>query len=232
VRERFLLRSVLIVAATFGVVVGIGAVVQVDVLNDFDTSLYARFDDNRWYAVSRAMRTITHLGEFQVSYGALLAAGAILGAQRSSWRLAVAPVIFGFLQHSLSAVSARILDSPIPDGPLVLGNPGNYPSGGVARAVLWVGVVVMYISLDRPAARRWIAPVCALAGVIEIVSRYYLGLHFPFDVVGGFLLGAGLTWGFVVLVGGWETTGRIEPPPLLGSDAAPEPVQHEADPIR
>lgn len=215
------------IAATSVVVLGLGALVQLDPLADLDASLYDRADDGRVAVVTRAMRTITQLGDFPVSYGALIAAGVLLGLQRSSWRIAVLPVTAGAAQHAISAAVARLLDPPIPSGPDIIGNPGNFPSGGAARAVLWVGLVLYLATLDRARSRRLLVVVTAVGAVAESASRFYLGLHFPFDLVGGVLLGAGLLLAFAALAARWHEQGKLGSAPGSGQTALaqqPAPV--------
>lgn len=219
-----------IVAVTFAIVVGVGALSRIDAIADFDTAGFERSDELRATAVTRAMRTVTQVGDFPVSYGAVIAAGVLLGVQRSSWRLALLPLVAALFQHALSAVAARALDSQVPTGPENLGNPGNYPSGGAARAVLWVGVVVFLATLDRAGARRWLLGVTLVAAAAEVVSRYYLGLHYPLDLVGGLVLGVGLLVAFVDLATRWDRSGLLGHP-VRRSDAATEAVQQESDPV-
>ena len=58
--------------------------------------------------------------------------------------------------------------------------------------------------------RRWAAAFVALAVAVGL-ARVYVGLHFPGDIIGGFVLGTGsvlLAWGGARLVGRSPGTGR------------------------
>lgn len=67
----------------------------------------------------------------------------------------------------------------------------SFPSNHAATAFAAAGVVAM----RYPALR---VPLLALAGLIA-VSRVYLGVHYPLDVIAGAALGLGIAWAAVAL---------------------------------
>ena len=97
---------------------------------------------------------------------------------------------------------ARVIQDPRPNTP-------SFPSGHSAAAMAGA------VSLARvwPQA-RWVLAV--LAALIAY-SRIYVGVHFPSDVLGGLLLGAGVAW---LVLGGRHPSTWSRP------EAAPPGVQH------
>jgi membrane-associated phospholipid phosphatase len=75
---------------------------------------------------------------------------------------------------------------------------GSFPSGHAATAFAAAGVV----AIRYPALR---VPLAALAALIAL-SRVYLGVHYPLDVVAGAALGLAIAW---VVVG---AAGRVGVP--------------------
>lgn len=77
--------------------------------------------------------------------------------------------------------------------------PSNHAANLAAVAVaLWLGL---------PRWGRWLLPLAAAVAY----SRVYLGVHYPSDVLGGALLGAGLAWG--VVAAGRRLLPRLRRPP-------------------
>lgn len=82
----------------------------------------------------------------------------------------------------------------------------SFPSGhSMGSMILYGALVFLIIQLARKRIIKWIALVCA-AGLIFLIglSRIYLGVHFPSDVIGGFSLGAAWLAGCIGLYGVWE----------------------------
>jgi len=80
----------------------------------------------------------------------------------------------------------------------------GYPSGHTYGAVLVYGAALIVIPLTlRSPAARWIVRIVCLAMMLVIPwSRMRLGVHWPSDVVGGFLFG----WGLLALL--WSSAMR------------------------
>lgn len=82
---------------------------------------------------------------------------------------------------------------PIVDVPLSSPTGDSFPSGhSIGIMIGWGALLVVFLPVV-PRNRRWLA-VAVMAGVIVLVglSRIALGVHYPSDVVGGWLLG--LVW--------------------------------------
>ena len=54
--------------------------------------------------------------------------------------------------------------------------------------------LLVFISLLLKRFYKWLAPALLVWGILIAYSRVYLGVHYPGDVLGGALLGAGIGW--------------------------------------
>jgi undecaprenyl-diphosphatase len=149
--------------------------------------------DRRTPALTVAMRVFTTLGSAFVVVPLLLAVGLLARRARGSWRplgfLAV-PVVGATLT---STVIKLLVARPRPvSGALVHALGYAFPSGhSTTGAVAWLSSAVVLGSLTRSTARRVVISAVAAVVVMLIgVSRVYLGVHAPTDVLGGWALGA------------------------------------------
>jgi membrane-associated phospholipid phosphatase len=132
-------------------------------------------------------RAISSLAEPAVVYPALALAG-VAAAPRIGWRRACAPSLAvasgAFARRRLSRVIAR--PRPPEEAWLTVPEGFSLPSKHTTLAVLAVGVGLR--SIGQPHAAR-VAPLLAAAAVGT--SRVYLGVHWPADVVAGWLFAEG-----------------------------------------
>lgn len=152
-------------------------------LNDF----YSRHRDAAawWRRVSTAGQPLT----FQV--GAAVGAGLLWFAGRLRDALFVAISVLG--AGVLSTVVKRLVDRqrPSPAKPLTDVSGPSFPSGHALTSSIALGVLVLVTAglLHRWLWRALVA-VAALAAVAIGFSRLALGVHYPSDVVGAWLLAA------------------------------------------
>ncbi|MFB7292338.1 phosphatase PAP2 family protein [Actinacidiphila glaucinigra] len=88
-----------------------------------------------------------------------------------------------------------------------------FPSGHATTAALVCGALLWLLLLRVPARSPWCVAACAVAFVSVVgvgFTRVYLGVHWPSDVLGGWLLAAAVLTGTAALCEPWRT-GTAEP---------------------
>ena len=165
-------------------------------------------------AVETAMRDITALGGFTVLTlvtVAVVGALAIRGHGRSAVFLAFAVGTGQILSHLSKTFFDRPRPDLVPHGTEVLSS--SFPSGhSMMAAVTWLTLAVM-LARAEPQRRMkvyWIT-LAALVTVAVGVSRVYLGVHWPSDVLAGWMIGA--AWALLCYtVAEWlARRGAVEP---------------------
>ena len=145
-------------------------------------------------------RTLTYLGWYPVAVALTLAAMAVLLVQRRRVDALLLGIVVSsaLLTHPLKALVGR----PRPDYAIIEPIPHGmgFPSGHATFAILMGGIVI-YLAwryVANPWLRWGMAAGLALLMLGVGVSRVYLGVHWPSDVLGGYLFG-----GTVLLVAAW-----------------------------
>jgi undecaprenyl-diphosphatase len=164
--------------------------------------------------VETAMRDITALGGLTVLASVTLAAMGALALQRhgrSALFLGVAVAGGQLLSHGAKLLFDRPRPDLVPHGTAVVST--SFPSGhSMMAAVTWLTLAMMLARAEP--RRRMKAYWIVLAAVVTVavgVSRVYLGVHWPSDVLAGWTLGA--AWALLCLaVARWlSRRGDIEP---------------------
>ncbi|GLF95347.1 phosphatase PAP2 family protein [Streptomyces yaizuensis] len=104
--------------------------------------------------------------------------------------LAGATLVGTLLQQVLKAAVGR--ERPSWPDPVDSANLAAFPSGHAMTATVVCGLL-LWVAVELGASRRWLRPAVAVA-VVSVVgvglTRLYLGVHWPSDVLGGWLMGA------------------------------------------
>jgi undecaprenyl-diphosphatase len=142
--------------------------------------------------------TITFLGSQAVVIGiSACAALAWLVKRRRDWALLIVTVMGG-AEVWLSLLKNHFQrQRPEPFFDTYLPPSYSFPSGHALLSFCCYGVLCALASTRLQGAARWLVGICGAALVLAIgVSRIYLGVHYPTDVIGGYL--TALAWTAVV----------------------------------
>jgi membrane-associated phospholipid phosphatase len=157
-------------------------------LGELDRAAISTIRNGRSAAAVTAARAVSALAEPGIA-AFPLAAAVIVALRRAGWRAACAPcltVASGVVvRRSLSRAIAR----PRPPSTLWLTEPEgfSFPSKHTALAALTAGACAS--GIGAAGLTRDAAPLLAAAGVGA--GRVYLGVHWPSDVLAGWLFAAG-----------------------------------------
>jgi undecaprenyl-diphosphatase len=159
--------------------------------------------------VGHAVRDITSLGGTTVLIlVTLITIGYLLLAQRRRLAILLFLSVAGgwLISHALKLGVAR----PRPDivGHLTEVNDFSFPSGhAMLSAVTYLTIAAtLSQTQDRSAVRLYIISVAILLSLLIGLSRVYLGVHYPTDVLAGWCAGA--VWATLCwLVGRWCLRG-------------------------
>jgi undecaprenyl-diphosphatase len=140
---------------------------------------------------------ITTLGSSYVLIAVALAAALGL-AVRGRWRSALVLIVAYAITDLTVAVVKLIAERPRPEANLTEAGGFSFPSGHSAMSMAVYGCLAF--ALAR-ACRGFPRVACALVGAAIVVaiglSRIYLGVHYPSDVLAGWITGAAIfiaTW--------------------------------------
>jgi membrane-associated phospholipid phosphatase len=151
-----------------------------------------------WTAV---MQTVTFFGSSVVGLGLSVGCSTALFVRsrrldRLVWlplaaMLGSAPINFG-LRYAIGRVRPGVAYLPhrVPE----LSHPfqrWSYPAGHAMTATICYGLIAHCLVRARPRWRGWVLGTLGTGLVVIGFSRVYLGVHWPTDVLGGYLAGGG-----------------------------------------
>ncbi|WP_431676760.1 phosphatase PAP2 family protein [Kitasatospora sp. KL5] len=163
-------------------------------------------------AARTTARAVTSLGTAAVPWAAALAAGLLVARRAPADRrllLAVTPLLWLLAGQLLRTLLMHGIGRPRPPaaGWAVPASGFSFPSGHTFTSATAFGLLAWALGRDlairgygRTFRRRCTAALAALAVLVGL-SRVYLSVHWPLDVLGGWLLAAGwLALGALLLI--------------------------------
>ncbi len=193
---------VLVLVAGAAVVVALGnAFAEItDAVTDQDDLTVVDRPVLQWLAqqhsdlLTRIQIGITNLGSAVALIIMLTLAATVAAIRLRSWRpVILTAVAAGGIQLLVFTIKVTIGRArPDPQGRLVEVTGFSFPSGHSASALACFGMLAWLVGMAfaNPVARAtaWVA--AALLTVAIGASRAYLGVHYPSDIMGGWVLGA------------------------------------------
>jgi undecaprenyl-diphosphatase len=146
--------------------------------------------DRRTDGLDTVFRGASRMGSNVV----IFSLAAVMAA--ATWRrcrfLAMAIIAAAALRPGMEYVVKALIDRPRPDiGRLVPGNGPSHPSGHVLASIALYGLLPAVVAVYTDRRRAWAVAVAVVMVTVPLIaaSRVYLGVHWFFDVVAGFLIG-------------------------------------------
>jgi undecaprenyl-diphosphatase len=159
---------------------------------------------------TRLNRVLTDWVWDPVTMRLLLLAAAVWLVVRRENRQALWLVLAGAVGWVLQAAAKLLVGRQRPRWPDPVDSASfpAFPSGHATTAALVCGALLWLLLLRRPARSFWCVAACAVAFVSVAgvgFTRVYLGVHWPSDVLGGWLLAAAVLTGTAALCAPWRT---------------------------
>lgn len=183
-------------AVTLGIFVVLGVAVaflRVNFLASFDQLASEFFYSLRTLFLTEAVIWLTLLGNREVIIFFLIVSCALLGYWGRKEN--ILPFLLTVLGAQFSTSVAKLVFArPRPLMQIYPEDSFSFPSGHATVVVAFYGFLLYLIWKNWRNEKAKFAAALSLLSVMLLVglSRIYLGLHFPTDVFGGYLLGA--TW--------------------------------------
>ena len=161
------------------------------------------------------MRDLTALGSNIVLLIFTSAVAVFLAVRRQTHALALVVVSTGggfLLAQALKMVFARPRPELVPH--LALVSSSSFPSGhSMSSAVVYLtlGALLSQLVEERTLKAYFLGVACFLTFIVGL-SRVYLGVHYPTDVLAGW--SAGLAWALLCWMAAsyLQRRGKVEPP--------------------
>lgn len=155
-------------------------------VRDFDRAMFRAVFGVKWAPLTAVLRVFTVLGSAGALWGFLAAAAfPFAGLQPSNllvpwFAVAASWTVAEGAKHFFDRARPFVDDTEV--APLIkTPSSSSFPSGHSATAA--AGAVTL------AAVYPVLAPALVLAGALVVLSRVYLGVHYPIDVLAGMLIG-------------------------------------------
>lgn len=161
-------------------------VVTGDPLTEIDVHISRWFHAHATPNVTRYMLLFTHLhGTVGIILLALALALFLFWRKERDWLLTLVVVLPGGMLLNVMLKHVFLRDRPSFSDPLLTLTSYSFPSGHVAGATLFYGVIAAFLASHLP-TWRWRAAAVLIACLLVIlvgITRIYLGVHYFSDVV-------------------------------------------------
>jgi undecaprenyl-diphosphatase len=169
----------------------------------WDAGVMLRLANERRDWLTDAMKTLSIAGSGLVEFplAILLLVGLLVRRRRAEARWYAVAALSGWALYALAKLAVHRTRPHVVSRLAHGGGWYSYPSGHAMLAPLVFGLGVIAWTAPWPSTpvRRGALAVAALLALGVGLSRVYLGLHYPTDVIGGLLLGT--AWSCLWMLG-------------------------------
>jgi undecaprenyl-diphosphatase len=185
------------------------------IIGVMDNEIGNEFHEERRSWLTRIFIGITRLGDgWFIALVVLAVCGYFLLRRHqlkiSLWYLLTVGLGVGPVNQLVKLIFRR----PRPDQALHLIEQGGYsfPSGHAMGSIITYGALIfLMLRLSKKSAHKWVSLLFFTLLIILIgISRVYLGVHYPSDIIGGYSLGAAWLAFSIAIYGLTVTTLREE----------------------
>jgi membrane-associated phospholipid phosphatase len=164
-------------------------------LESFDKTISTWVQSYRTDSLTSFFKFVTELGDRYVYIALIVALGIFFRIRLNSWKFTAQMVSVLLLSTASNIVAKKIINRARPDNDhLVVVNSLSFPSGHSMSAMAFYGFLIyLVLTFKMPWILRTLLSVLFMLTILSIgISRIYLGVHFPSDVLAGFM--GGLVW--------------------------------------
>src|SRR5918999_389546 len=204
----------ILAGAGIAIVIGLAVLISADLTTAFDQAIIDAIRAPTIRDLLSPLRAVTELG----STGAVVAVAALafaFAAAIGPWRhglVAALTILLASTANSAIKVAIRRERPELLD-PIIVERGFSFPSGHSALGMVAYGILAVLASRSRlPQPWRTII-VVALGALVALIgiSRIWLGVHYPTDVLAGWAAGGVIVLAFATL------TRRVSPEPAAGA---------------
>jgi undecaprenyl-diphosphatase len=168
-------------------------VLSTETLANYDTKITSAVLSHRSTSLTKYFTFITHVGDVYGYLVVLILSAIISLVVFKRWKYMVQITLVLFLSALSNVVLKRVINRARPDlEHLVTVETLSYPSGHAMSAMAFYGFLIYLFYRFKMNRYIKIGTILVLAFLILSigVSRIYLGVHYPSDILGGFIAGA------------------------------------------
>lgn len=199
-RMPYILTAILafaIVVFAINCFIELSADVKNELMRDFDASVTSEILSLRNPILTDYFTFVTNIGDVKGYLIVLILASLLTWAVIKKWRYVLQTFVILILATLSNIALKRFFDRARPEiEHLVIVKTLSYPSGHAMSAMAFYGFIIYLVYKLRAHFLVKFALILSLSILILSIgiSRIYLGVHYPSDVLGGFI--AGIIWVF------------------------------------
>lgn len=178
----------------------------------FDDAIRFKFYNMRSDRLTPVVKAVTYFGNWQTT---IFIAVLLILCKKTRMKIGIPAAIMAIISVTMYTVLKPIFNRPRPDSALwlVVQHDASFPSGHSLNCLVFYGTI-FYLVFTGVYRTKYRTPILVFLAVLIFsigISRIYLGVHYPTDIIGGWSLGIFLLMLFSFWVDKSNVSGnRIE----------------------